>query len=397
MTPSHVGATLVVALRAGTRPVPYIIAIPKEPGKVAIRERVNAVLILSNEEIDQLLTMPECLAALEEMYRDLADGQTLTMPRVDNLVPCGYDGGYYAFKQMGGIWLRRRVMALRINSDVITHPLVDGKPRRVKVPLAGGRWVGLVELFSTETGELLGIFPDGVIQRMRVGAANGLGTQYMARQDARRVGLIGSGWQAGSQVLALLAVRQIEEIKVYSLRPASRAAFAQEMRERTGANIRAVDNIEECVRDVDILQCATSSMVPVVRPEWLREGMHLGCIKTQEVNDAVLDRCERIAVHNKMQIKEEQHVLPGTPNVPDEHLQGWWTKSDRSTSLVQLTDLISGRAPGRRDDKEITCFVNNVGLGLQFAALGTVLLEKAKRLGLGHELPGDWFSETVHP
>jgi ornithine cyclodeaminase/alanine dehydrogenase-like protein (mu-crystallin family) len=59
--------------------------------------------------------------------------------------------------------------------------------------------------------------------------------------------------------------------------------------------------------------------------------------------------------------------------------------------------LIAGRAVGRRDDAEITCFVNNVGLGLQFAALGVLLMEKAKRLGVGRELPGEWFSETVHP
>ena len=85
------------------------------------------------------------------MYRDYADGKTLALPRVDNLTPCSYAGGYYAFKHMGGIWLRHKVMALRINSDVVTHPLVDGKPRRVKVPLADGRWVGLVQLYSTET------------------------------------------------------------------------------------------------------------------------------------------------------------------------------------------------------------------------------------------------------
>jgi ornithine cyclodeaminase/alanine dehydrogenase-like protein (mu-crystallin family) len=169
------------------------------------------------------------------------------------------------------------------------------------------------------------------------------------------------------------------------------------MREQTGANIRAVDSIEECVRDVDIIQCATSSMVPVVRPEWLRDGMHLGCIKTQEVGDAILDRCQRIAVHNKMQIKETQNILPGTPNVPQEHRQGWWTKSDRWTSFAQLSDLVAGRVPGRSDAQQVTCFINNVGLGLQFAALGTIILEKANRLGLGHPLPGDWFSETVHP
>ncbi len=355
------------------------------------------MLILSNEEIEQLLSMPDCLAVLEEMYRDRAEGRTLTLPRVDNLVPCGYEGGYYAFKHMGGVWPRRRVMALRINSDVITHPLVDGKPRRVKVPRAGGRWVGLIQLYSTETGELLALMPDGVIQRARVGAASVLGTRYLARRDARRVGLIGAGWQAGGQVLALLAERPIDEIKVYSLRKASREAFAREMRDRTGANIRAVDSVDECVRDVDIIQCATSALVPVVRPEWLHAGIHLGCIKNPEVDDAVLERCDRIGVHNKREIKEENNILPGTPNVPPQMHGGWWDNEDRWTSFVDLADLVAGRALGRSDDRQITCFVNNLGLGLQFAAVAVLVLEQARRLGVGRELPGEWFSETVHP
>src|SRR5574340_1492228 len=92
------------------------------------------MLILSNEEIEQILSVSDCLAILEEMYRDHAAGETLSLSRIDNLVPCGYEGGYYAFKHMGGIWPRRQIMALRINSDIVTNPRVDGKPRRVKVP-----------------------------------------------------------------------------------------------------------------------------------------------------------------------------------------------------------------------------------------------------------------------
>jgi alanine dehydrogenase len=297
---------------------------------------------------------------------------------------------------MGGIWPRRQMLALRINSDVVTTPLVDGKPRRVKVPLAGGRWVGLIQLYSTETGELLALMPDGVIQRARVGAASALGTRYLARRDARRVGLIGAGWQAGGQVLALLAERPVDEIKVYSLSEARRKTFARAMRDRTGANIRAVDSVDECVRDVDIIQCATSTLVPIVRPEWLHAGIHIGCIKNNEVDDVVLERCDCIGVHNKHEIKEETNILSGTPNVPAQVRDGWWMQ-DRCKSFVGLPDLIAGNAVGRSDDRQITCFVNNLGLGLQFAAIGSLVLEQARRLGLGRELPGEWFSETVHP
>src|SRR2546423_1541864 len=186
------------------------------------------MLVLSNEEIARLLTIEECMAALEPMYRDVAEERVLFSPRVDNIAPNAHPDGYYAFKHMGGTWPREKVQALRINSDVVTHPLVAGQPRRVKQPLANGRWVGLVLLFSTETGALLAMFPDGVMQRLRVGATSGLGLRHLAREDARRLALIGSGWQAGTQLSAALAVRKFREVRVWSPRHESREAFVAE-------------------------------------------------------------------------------------------------------------------------------------------------------------------------
>jgi len=355
------------------------------------------MLVLSNEDIEKILTIQECIDVLEEMYRDLADKQALEVARVDNLLPCSYEKGYYAFKHMGGGWLRHKIMALRLNSDIITHPHIGGNIRRVKIPLANGRWVGLVLLFSTETGELLAMFPDGVAQRMRVAATNGLGIKYLARKGACRVGLIGSGWQAGAQLLAVLAVRPVKEIKVYSLRKENREAFAEEMRLKTGANILPVESPEECVREAEIILAATSSLVPVIRREWLSEGVHVSCIKAQEVDEAVLSACQRVVVHTRVQQKQIDNILPGTKHIPKEHEQGWWNKQSLWEELPELSDLIAGRISGRRSEEEITCFVNNVGSGLQFAALGVLILNKARYLGLGRELPPEWFSQSVHP
>jgi ornithine cyclodeaminase/alanine dehydrogenase-like protein (mu-crystallin family) len=266
------------------------------------------------------------------------------------------------------------------------------------VPLAGGRWVGLVELFSTETGELLAMFPDGVAQRMRVGATNGLGIKYLARPDAHRAGIIGSGWQAGAQLMALLAARSVEEVKVFSLSKLNRETFVEEMRSRTGANIRAVDSAEECAKNVDILMAATSSIVPVVQSEWLREGMHVTCIKSQELDSAVISRCGRIVLHTSLQEKQADNILHGTGNMPKQHKEGWWNQKGRTPrEFPDLSALVAGREQGRSEPQEITCFINNVGIGLQFAAVGALILEKAESLGLGTVLPPEWFSETVHP
>lgn len=357
------------------------------------------MLVLSNEAIEGLISMRDCLGVLEPMYRDLASGQALASPRVDNISPSAHPGGYYAFKHMGGTWPARGIQALRINSDVITHPLIAGKPRRVKAPLANGRWVGLVFLFSTQTGALLAIFPDGVVQRLRVGAANGIALKYLAREDARTLALIGTGWQAGAQLMAALAVRPFTRVQVYSPRAESRAAFVAEARAaHPQVDIAAFDSAERCVQGADVIMAGTSSLVRVIEPEWLAPGMHVSCIKAQEVDQAVLDRCGRVFVHTQSQAKQIDIILPGTPNVADDHEKGWWNaQGNRFATYPDLGMLAAGTAPGRQSAGEVTAFVNSVGMGLQFAAVGALLLEKARAAGAGEQLPDDWFSENVHP
>jgi len=157
------------------------------------------MLILNNEDIDRILTMPACMAVLEELYLDFGQDKALSMPRVDNLLPCGYEGAYYGFKTMGG---------------------------------AGPRY----------------------------------------------------------------------------------------------------------------------------------------------------------------------SIMPGTQHVPVTHSAGWWRNEKTAPqNYPDLSDLVSGRETGRENDGQITCFVNNIGLGLQFAALGALILKKAAEAGIGEKLPGEWFTESVHP
>ena len=356
------------------------------------------VYVFSNEDIERIITMQECMEILEKLYQDIAAGKALLIPRVDNLLPAVPNDAYYGFKYMGGGWPRFQMLALRINSDIITHPKIGGHARRVKVPSANGQWVGLVQLYSIETGELLAIFPDGVAQRMRVGATNGLGVKYLSRENAVRAGLIGSGWQAGAQLMALLVARPVQEVKVYSPSQKNREAFVAEMRQKTGANIVTAASLEACVKDIDILLSATSSIERVIDPEWLKPGMHMSCIKSQEVDETVFDACDRVVMHTNAQTKQSDNVLAGTQNIPDKHLGGWWQQEKvTSGKYPDLSDIVSGREPGRSNDDDITCFVNNIGLGLQFAAVGALIMDKVKSLGFGKELPGEWFTESVHP
>ena len=135
-------------------------------------------LILSNEEIDQILTMEMALECVEACQHAVEAEEAINSPRVDTLAPTkfGDTEGVYSLKSMSGLWPAAGMAALRINSDVLIWPEVSGNIRRDRLASADGRWNGLMLLFSMETGAPVMICPDGYISRMRVGAANGLGS-----------------------------------------------------------------------------------------------------------------------------------------------------------------------------------------------------------------------------
>jgi ornithine cyclodeaminase/alanine dehydrogenase-like protein (mu-crystallin family) len=290
------------------------------------------------------------------------------------------------------------VGAVRINSDLVTTVHEGGTERKVKIPAApGDRYVGLVLLFSSETGEPLAIFPDGVLQRMRVGAASGLGAKYLARDDARTIGLLGSGWQAGSQLMAACAVRNIEAVRVFSPTKANREAFAAEWSARLSVKITPVDSPEAAVKGAEMALCATNALEPVFFERWVEPGMHLSSIKRPEIEVAAVRRADIVAVHSR-DGKPINVVAKGVV-VAEEAAEEKTSKADRIDykPLPTLPDLISGNAPKRTSREQITCFLNNIGLGFQFAVVGGVFYQKAKAAGLGHKLPTEWFTEDVHP
>src|SRR6201989_245402 len=205
-------------------------------------------LILSNADVEKLLTMPECIEALEESYIELIEGRGVNRTRSDCITPTSNPDAIYGLKSMDGVIPKLGIGAIRINSDIVTFPKKGNNVVREKVPAApNGRYTGLVLLFSTENGEPLAILPDGVMQRMRVGAANGLGIKYLARKDASTVGILGSGWQAGSQLMAACAARDIKLVRCFSPTKENREAFARQMSEFLNIEVVPVAQPEEAL------------------------------------------------------------------------------------------------------------------------------------------------------
>ena len=158
--------------------------------------------------------------------------------------------------------------------DIVTWPKRGNNMRREKVPAAPNqRYVGLVLLFSVDNGEPLAILPDGVLQRMRVGAANGLGIKHLSRDDARTVGMLGSGWQAGAQLMAACTVRDIQAIRCFSPNTENCAAFAAKMSALLGVEVEPVDG-PRTRSGADIVMCATNSIDHIFFARWIEPGMH---------------------------------------------------------------------------------------------------------------------------
>jgi len=354
-------------------------------------------LILSNDDVEKLLTMPECIDVLEQAYVELAEGRGVNRTRSDCITPTTNPDAVYGLKSMDGVIPKLGIGAIRINSDIVTFPKKGNNVVREKVPAANGRYVGLVLLFSSENGEPLAILPDGVMQRMRVGAANGLGVKYLARRDATKVGILGCGWQAGAQLMAACAVRKINSIRCFSPTKANREAFAKVMTALLGVEVIPVDQPEEALAGADVAMCASNSLDPIFFERWLVPGLHVTSIKLPEIEVKAIKRADRLVLHAHEQ--SPLHVTTRDLALAKKANEHGWSMGreidfDR---LPTLPDLIVGRAQGRQSDNEVTCFLNNIGLGYQFAAAGAVVYRKAKDNGVGHELPTDWFTEDVHP
>lgn len=366
------------------------------------------MLILNNEEIESLLAVETSLQALEKAYKGLAEGRAISRPRTDLYLPSTTSGGIYAFKSMEGGLVDPPVLALRLNSDVIRWEERAGRIVKEKVPVApGGKWVGLVLLFSAETGEPLAIFPDGVIQRWRVAGTSALAARYLAREDSTVLGVFGSGWQAGAHVPMMCGVRKIKKIQVYSPTKSHREAFAEEMEKMVRVPVETMERPDEAAVGADILVAATNAITRVIQPEWLRPGAHVTCVKDCELGDETIRKANRLVIHSRKFAPENYIAGYGNDKI-EAHDPLYFLKRGEGrvaaasrppfwVTAPELKDLIGGKVSGRGSDDEITCFVNNIGLGLQFVALGAAVYSEARSKGIGREIPTDWFLESVHP
>lgn len=368
-----------------------------------------SVLVLSNEQVAALVPTSAYVDAVEAAYREYANGRAIIQPRIDLYTESPAEGRYSVFKTMVGTLAKDHLVALRINSDVVSWTKSAGNLRKEKVPAAeGGRWVGLVFIFDTLSGELRAIFPDGEIQRRRVAATTAVAIRYLARRDARTIAIYGSGSQGEGAVRVIGGAMPDCRIRLWSPNQDHREALAARCRQ-DGIEVQAMDAPNQAARGAEVIVLATNALDPVIQWDWIAPGTLITCVKAQEVGGDILSRADRIVLHTRD--VQPTNYLAGQEDGPFkdsdfiDRLFGLRRGDGDAAAflrnlpddLPELFDVITGTVDARVGADERVVFLNPVGNGLQFAALARQIIDAAEAQGIGQRLPGDWFSEDMHP
>lgn len=318
------------------------------------RETFQAMaLFLREDEVARVLPMADVIDALEEAFRQHGLRKAVNRPRHR------VTSGSTVLHVMSAAIPSMGVMGLKAYSSA----------------RGGARFLAM--LYSATTGELLAIMEADRLGQLRTGAASALATKYLAGPNASVVGIIGTGWQARSQLVATSKVRPVALVNVYSRDPARRSAFAEEMIRELGAEVTTADSAQEAVEGADIIITATTSRDPVLLGAWLRPGVHINAIGSnwaskREIDTEVVRRTDRIVVDDLEQAKIEAGDLLGPI---DEGLLDW-------ERVVELGQLVTGEVVGRTSAGQITLFESQ-GIALEDVATMKLAFDRARAAGIG--------------
>ena len=350
------------------------------------------MLLISDEEVRQVLTLRDCIEALERAFAEEARGIAVNRPRTRYKVPPDLDKPGYMANIIAGAVPSSGMAALRYDSSIVQERVVAGI-KRMDFPSPMKRSWGFVLLFSLQTGQPLALIHDFSLSSIRVGATTGVAHRALAKEDAGVIGLFGSGNQARTNLAAICSVRPAEKVKVYSSTKEHRDRFAEEMTECLKVDVRAVNTPAAVVEGSDIVMCATNSSQPVFDGTWLEPGQLVttivntdGVHRRTEADAVTMIRSDFIVLNNiETAITNQQRELL---DLIDEEKIRW----DR---VCELGQVLIGRHPGRTSNRQIIYYKSNTGVGIQFAAAGALIYEACRKKGLGRELPSEWFGADV--
>ncbi len=317
-----------------------------------------AALALDNDEI---------LQAIEASLRAQGNAETVIEPRM-HLVPSQSVDGH--FNVLRGYIAPGNTAGVKIVGDFHNN-YQQGLPSEF----------GLLNLFDGSTGQPRAVLDATGITEMRTGAITAIGAKYLAPSQPKVLGHIGARGTAYWNVRLLDHLFDFEEIRIHSRRPESRCAFAARLEADLGKPIMVTDDWRSCLEGADILVEASrlTQPEPLFKSSWIKPGalvIPYGTMST--VEDDITERMDKIVVDDWGQ------CLIGPFGCLRRHVDSG--RVTRETIHGELGDICAGKIPGRESDDE-TCLFWHRGLSTSDIALGSAMLEKAERLGIGHTLP----------
>jgi alanine dehydrogenase len=323
--------------------------------------------ILSRRDVLELLSLRECIDAVERAFRSHAEGRTLG-PGVLG-VPAGR-GGFHI--KAAGLVDQRSYFAAKINANFPENP------QRLGLPTIRGT----VVLADAETGEPLAMMDSASVTALRTGAATAVAAKYLARRDSRAAAVVGCGAQGEIQLAAIAAVLPLDHVRVLDADPARAERLAARAEADLGIRVEVATDLHAALRASDVCVTCTPSRRAFVSRDDVGPGTFIAAVGAdnhgkQELEPALLASSRLVVdvLEQCAEIGELQHALAA----------GLMTRDDVDT---ELGDVVTGRRPGRTDDAQITIF-DSSGTALQDVAAAIVVYEKANALGRGTEVKLD--------
>lgn len=313
-------------------------------------------LLLTERDVIELFPMERALERVEASFRAQHGDQATNRSRERIFLP------HLSLHYMAAAIPEENVLGMKVYT------------------VARGSFRFVVLLFNSESGDLLALIEADHLGRIRTGAASGVATKFMARQDASQVGLIGTGRQAHTQLEAVSKVRDLTRVKVFSRDENHRRGFCREMSEKIQIEVEPAVSAQAAVQFADIVITATSASQAVVEGDWLRAGTHVNSIganmvNRREVDDRTLARAGTLAVDSLEQAKKEAGDL----------IQGLSGVTRSWDSVVELHEIVCGERAGRSSADEITLF-KSCGIALWDVAAAGYIYRQALEKQKGKEI-----------
>lgn len=345
-------------------------------------------LLLRAEELKGLISLDEAISAVEQGFRDQAEIPTFSLPRQRMLAQdrriTVHSGGCLGLGVAGSFIHYERFHYTReaqtyAGAGKRVYVAYDSESAKLLTVI-----IGSLPLFDFDKPE------ESFATETAITSA--VGTKHLARPDARRLGLFGTGRQARRHLKATCAIHPIEQVKVFSRSAENRRAFCALMRRYVKAELEPVESAKEAATGVDLIVCATNSNVPVLFGAWLEEGVHVTSIvgsnkellaeglvnqPRRELDDEVLRRADVVVVTLLQQaIQDQQGDIVEPVN---KGLLRW-------EEIKELGQLVAGKVKGRTQEHEITVFKQNSDQGVGYMALAKLAYDKARQAGMGIEI-----------